>query len=162
VARSYWRPGATPLERLEGYLAARLRTQERVGRRLAALLATATGHGPDREAEFREALIPGSIASPAEALGMARAAMFLCRVCDDGVSRLTGDPETDLRRLLSGELRHDASTSPCMCAWSEMVEGYCYMGASFARGMDRLFLLATRRPFNEHLHRAMTLVGSAA
>jgi hypothetical protein len=160
--RAYWRPGATALERLEGYLASRLRTQERVGRRVAAILAATTGQGPDREGEFREVLQPGGVDHPAEALGIARAALFLCGVCTCGDERLTGDPEADLRRLLSGEFRRDDPTSPSVYATPDLVEGYCYMGASFARGVDRLFLIATRQPFNEHLHRALTLVGSAA
>jgi hypothetical protein len=160
--RAYWRPGATPFERLEGYLAARLRTQERVGRRVAALLTAATGQGPDRERDFQEVLQPGSIDHPAEALGIARAVLFLCGVCKQADDRLIGDPEVDLKRLLSGELLRDYSTSPSVYAAPELVDGYCYMGASFARGVDRLFLIATRQPFNEHLNRALTMVGSAA
>lgn len=160
--RIYWRPGATPMERLEGYLGCRLRTRKDVSRRVAALLSKAVATDSSRQSALREAFAPGSIEHPAEAMGVARAVLFLCGVCDDAVERLTGDPKADLRQLLAGEFLRDDLNSPSAYAVPDLVEAYCHMGASFARGMDRAFLATTGQPLAEHLYRAITIAEPAA
>jgi hypothetical protein len=128
---------------------------------MAELLAWATGGGSGREIALKEAFAPESIEDTAEALGMARAALFLCGVAPEYRVRLSGNPREDLARLMEGQYRHRDLASPNAYAAPSLLDAYCHMGAGFARGVDRVFRAATGRPLAEHLSRALALLEPA-
>ncbi len=158
--RAYYHPGATPHERLESQIAHQLCTRPEMSSRLADLLVWAAGLGPAREAALREALPPVCVSHPGEALGMARAALFFCGLTMENEAQLSGRPREDLDRLLKGRFRVMDLAAPASYAVPSLVEGYCYMGASFARGMDKVFEAVTGLPLGEHLRRALALLKS--
>jgi hypothetical protein len=126
--------------------------------RLADLLVHAAGLGPGREAALREALPAGCLTHPGEAMGIARAALFFCGLTRENEGLLTGRPREDFAGLLGGGFRRLDLASPASYGIESLVEGYCYMGASFRRGMDSVFHAVTGRPLGEHLRRALALL----
>jgi len=156
--RAYYRPGATAFERLESHIAHLLCSRPETSTRLADLLVWTAGLGPAREAAIRQALPAGCIAHPGEALGLARATLFFCGLTRENERNLSGKPREDLAELLEGKVRQLDLASPASYAVASLVEGYCYMGASFARGMDKVFQAVTGRPLGEQLGRALALL----
>ncbi len=159
--RVYCRPGATPLERLEAYLAFCLRAQGEAAGRVADLLVAAVDPSPPREAAIRQ-LFQSPLGDPAEALGAARAVLILCGLLRERGRGLTGDPRRDLARLVEGEHLPLAPPSPESYEAPDLLEGYCYLGASFARGMDAVFGAVTGRGLEEHLSRALGMLEPSA
>lgn len=160
--RAYCRPGATPIEQLEAHLAFQMHTRPQVTQRVADLLAWATNSGPAREETIRDSFSQGTTGNPAEALGMARAVLFLCGVAPENGDQLYGHPRLDFARLLEGEFRRQDLASPRSYALPSLLEAYSHMGAGFARGVDRVFQAATGQPLSEHLRRALSLLESPA
>lgn len=156
--RAYYRPGATSFERLESHIAHLLCSRPETAVRLADRLVLAAGLGPSREGTLRDALPAECISHPGEALGMARASLFFCGVRQEVERTLTGRPREDFSAVLKGYFQPLDLASPAAYADSGLVEGYCFMGASFARGMDRLFHAVTGQPLGEHLRRALALL----
>jgi len=152
------RPGATPLERLEAYLAFCLCHKPDVPCQLADLLVWAANVGPIRERAIRQAFSPDSLGEPAEALGMARAVLLLCGMVPERCGELTGQPRLDYAGLLDGTHRPPDLASPTVYAVPSLLEAYHRMGAGHARGVDRVFLAVTGQPFSEHLRRALALL----
>jgi len=158
ILRAYYRPGATPLERLETLVALYLCSRPGIPERVADLLVRATGCGTAREVLIREAFSSRSVPDPAEALGMARALLLLCGVAPEHGQRLSGQPREDFARLLEGQFPHPDLASPESYAVPSLLEAYCHMGSGFARGVDRVFRAVTGRPLVEHLRRALALL----
>ena len=156
--RAYYRPGATPFERLESHIAHLLCSRPETASHLADRLVAAACLGPSREKLLREVLPAGCITHPGEALGMARASLFFCGLTQEDEVGLTGRPREDFTGLLKGRFEPLDLASPESYEAPSLVEGYCFMGASFARGMDKLFLAVTGQPLAEHLRRALTLL----
>jgi len=159
--RVYCRPGATPLERLEAYLAFCLCHRPDTLRQVAGLLVWATGCGPAREESIRE-LLSRHVDDPAEALGMARAVMLLCGLTPEQGVDLTGRPKIDFDHLMEGDYRHPDLASPTAYAVPSLLDAYHHMGAGFARGVDRMFQAVTGQPLCEHLRRALALLDPAS
>jgi hypothetical protein len=156
--RAYYRPGATSFERLESHIAHLLCSRPETATHLADRLVLAAGVGPGREKAIREALPAGYFSHPGEALGIARASLFFCGVTQEEEGVLTGRPRGDFAAVLKGYFRPLDLASPASYTDPGLVEGYCFMGASFARGMDRLFHAVTGQPLGEHLRRALTFL----
>ncbi len=156
--RAYYRPGATSFERLESHMAHLLCSRPDAAARLADRLVMAAGLGPTREETLRNELPAECISHPGEALGMARAVLFFCGVRQNDEKELTGRPREDFAAVLKGYFHPLDLASPASYTDAGLVEGYCYMGASFARGMDRLFHAVTGQPLKEHLRRALALL----
>lgn len=157
--RVYCRPGATSLERLEALVAFYLCSKPEIPGRIADLLVWATDCGPAREGLIREAFSRESAPDPAEALGMARAVLLLCGVAPERDHHLlTGRPRRDFTRLIKGHFLCQDLASPEAYAVPSLLEAYCCMGVSFARGVDRVFQGVTGQPLAEHLRRALALL----
>lgn len=154
----YCRPGATPVERLEGYLAFCLYFKSEILERVADLLVWATDAGPLRERAIRQAFSNGNVGDPAEALGMARAVLLLCGVAAEHGTPLTGEPRVDFANLMGGEYRHADLTSPAAYAVPSLLDAYHHMGAGYARGVDRVFQAVTGHTLSAHLRRALALL----
>ncbi len=160
--RVHCRPGATPLEKLEALVAGHLCSDPEMPQQLADLLVWATGCGPARERAVRAALRQKDIGDLAEALGMARALLLLSGVATDPEERLCGRPRVDFARMMEGRFHPQDLAAPEAYAAPILVDGYCHMGAGFARGMDRVFTAVTGRALGEHLRRALALLEPSA
>ena len=156
--RAYCRPGATSFERLESHIAHLLCSRPETATRLVDQLVRTAGLGEVRQAALRRVFPVGCVTHPGEALGMARAALFFCGITAENERELTGRPREDFAALLKGYFRPLDLTSPSSYAALSLVDGYCYMGASFARGMDQVFEAVTGQPVKEHLRRALTFL----
>ncbi len=159
VVRAYCRPGATPLERLESYVASRLCSREDFPQQLAELLSWATSSGPARSDAIRAVFPSTCVRHPGEALGMARAVLVFCGVTPEREMELSGHPREDFVRLMAGRYRSGDLGSPDSFDAPNLIEGYCYMGASFSRGVDLVFRAVTGQPLSEHLSRALRVLG---
>ncbi len=158
--RVYCRPGATPFERLEAYLAFCLCHRPDTLEQVAELLVWAMGSGPTREESIRR-LLSQRVDDPAEALGMARAVLLLCGLTPEQGVDLSGRPRIDFDRLMEGGYRHPDPASPTVYAAPSLLDAYNHMGAGFARGVDRMFRAVTGQPLSEHLRRALALLNPA-
>ncbi len=156
--RAYCRPGATAFERLESHVAHLLCSRPEMSGRLAELLVEVAGLGPARESAVRKALPDGCADHPGEALGVARAVLFFCGVSLENERALVGGPRQDFARLIHRGFHPVDIAAPGSYATPSLVEGYCYMGASFARGMDRVFEGVTGQPLGEHMRRALAVL----
>jgi hypothetical protein len=152
------RPGATPLERLEALVAYHICSNPEIPQQLADLLIWATDCGPTREQAVRGAFPQSGIPDPAEALGMVRALLLLSGVATDRVERLSGRPGEDFARMMEGRFHPLDLASPDVYVAPVLVDGYCHMGAGFARGMDRVFGAVTGQPLSEHFRRALAML----
>ena len=157
----YCRPGATPFERLEAHIAFHLRCRPEVCRPVGRVLSDSTGK-PETDGAWGGPLPSERIENPAEALGAARAILLLCGVAAENQSGLTGNPREDFARLLEGRYGRRSLAAPEAYAVPSLVNAYCHMGASFARGVDRVFQAVTGQPLAEHLNRAFKLLEQAS
>ncbi|HEX9014712.1 MAG TPA: hypothetical protein VF960_01780 [Chloroflexota bacterium] len=107
---------------------------------------------------MRKAFPDGCADHPGEALGMARALLFFCGLTMESERALVGGPRQDFARLMRGDFRPVDLAAPTSYAAPSLVDGYCYMGASFARGMDRVFEGVTGQPLGEHMRRALAVL----
>lgn len=162
VVRAYCRPGATPLERLESYVASRLCSGEDFPQRLAELLSWATNSGPARAAAIRAEFPTTRVSHPGEALGMARAVLVFCGLTPERERELSGRAREDFICLMARRYRNEDLGSPASFEAPNLVEGYCYMGASFSRGVDLVFRAVTGQPLSAHLSRALRVLGASS
>jgi hypothetical protein len=143
---------------LEALIAGQLCSDPEMPQQLADLLVWATGCGPTREQAVRVAFQQTDISDPAEALGMARALLLLSGVATDPEERLCGRARVDFARMMEGRFHPQDLASPDAYAAPVLVDGYCHMGAGFARGMDRIFAAVTGHALCEHLRRALAMM----
>ena len=156
--RAYCRPGATPIERLEGYLASCLYSKSDALQQVAELLVRTTNAGPARSQAIRLLFSNGDRCDPAEALGIARAVLLLCGIAPERCTSLSGKPKADLSNLISGDYHQIDLTSPESYAAPSLLYAYHHMGAGFARGIDLVFQVVTGHTLAEHLRRALALL----